>query len=241
MKVLQTFIGAGSRQTFLTVVTVFSATACDRQTNASLESYRALANRATVEATQQNLGLEKSIPTRDVTAKLAAASLILSREDLIPCASLPPRKLTIDNERVIWLDGSWSNYARPFIVKGSVQSDQCRLELHPTGKFNLHLGARDAFVRGDQIRFLLANTNGDALYTPANQGHVSCIQKNSVFEVAYDGNVLGQSPISYVMNESIPLELTPHVCLARVLDESKKALPEWVFVILSLPEKKNSN
>ena len=204
---------------------------CEQTNRARLDSYRALATRPPANIKQRPHSLAEDRFAQFASAKLAAASLILTSEDLIPCVSLPPRKLTTSSGQDIWLDGSWSNYARPFVVKGSAQSGLCRLEIHPNGTNNLNLGGRDAFVRGDRIRILMTGPTGDSLFPPSNQGYVKCLQKQNQFEVSYEGLVIGQTAVSYVMNESIPLELNQRVCLARVLDESKKAMPDWVFIL----------
>jgi hypothetical protein len=204
---------------------------CEQTHKARLDSYRALATRSPSNGTQRPHSLDEDRFAQSASAKLAAASLILLREDLIPCASLPPRKLTTANGQEIWLDGSWSNYARPFVVKGSAQSGLCRLEIHPNGTNNLNLGGREAFVRGERIRILMSGPAGDSLFPPSNQGYVKCLQKQNHFEVSYEGLVIGQTSVSYVMNESIPLELNQRVCLARILDSSKKAMPDWVFIL----------
>lgn len=207
--------------------------ACESEHKARLESYRALATRPPTNAKLPANSLNEDRFAQNVTAKLSAASLILSHEDLIPCSSLPARRLTTSTGKVVWLDGQWSNFARPFVVKGSAQSGLCRLELHPQGSTPLNPSGRDAFVRGEQIRILLAAQNGEALFPPSNNGFVKCLQKQNAFEISYEGVVLGQAPISYVMNESIPLEMAPRVCLARILDESKNITSEWVFVLPS--------
>ncbi|MEY3902407.1 MAG: hypothetical protein RL189_1713 [Pseudomonadota bacterium] len=203
---------------------------CGQQHKARLDSYRALATRKPTSSPMSSEDSKKST-NQHQNAQLAAASLVLSREDLIPCASLPARQLTLTNGTVLWLDGSWSNYARPFIVKGSAQSGVCRIELHPTGTSNLNLGGRDAFVRGSEVRVLLSGPNGESLFPPSNNGFVKCMQKNNSFEITYEGALLGYSAVSYVMNESVPLELNQRVCLARILDASKNAMSEWVFIL----------
>lgn len=203
---------------------------CGQQHKARLESYRALATQKPTAAPTDDETDQKT-NNQQQNAQLAAASLVLSREDLIPCASLPPRQLTISDGTVLWIDGSWSSYARPFIVKGSAQSGICRLELHPTGTSNYNLGGRDAFVRGSEIRVLLSGANGESQFPPSNNGFVKCMQKNNSFEITYEGVLLGSSAVSYVMNESVPLELNQRVCLARILDASKTAMSEWVFIL----------
>jgi hypothetical protein len=164
-------------------------------------------------------------------ATLAAASQILSQDDILPCDALPARRLTLSSGEVLWLDGSWSNSVRPFIVKGSVQSNMCRLELHPSGATKTLLGGRDAFARGWQIRILLKGSNGEALFPPSNAGVVSCVKNQNSFDIQYDGVSLGESALSFVMNESIPLDLNPRVCLARLLDQSRQPTSEWVFIV----------
>jgi hypothetical protein len=217
--------------TFTTLTLLQCAISCSREHKARLDSYRALATRGPNPSQRTSDLQNDESSTRPSIARLAAASLILVREDLLPCSSLPPRKLTTPTGEVYWLDGSWSTHARSFIVKGSAQSGLCRIELHPTGASNLPLGGRETFVRGEQIRFLLAGHDGEAVYPPSNRGFVKCLEKQNSFEVSYEGQVLGQSGVSYVMNESIHLELHPRVCLARVLDEAKKPTPEWVFIL----------
>lgn len=204
---------------------------CGQQHKARLDSYRALATQKPTSSSTDSKIPQKNVINQQQIAQLAAASLVLSREDLIPCASLPPRQLTMADGTVLWLDGSWSNYARPFVVKGSAQSGMCRLELHPTGTSNLNLGGRDAFVRGSEVRVLLSGANGESLFPPSNNGFVKCMQKNNNFEITYEGVLLGYSAVSYVMNESVPLELNQRVCLARMLDASKTAKSEWVFIL----------
>ncbi len=217
--------------TFTTLALLQCVISCSREHKARLDSYRALATRGpNTPQNRTDLQNDES-STRPPLARLAAASMILVREDLLPCSSLPPRKLTTPTGEVYWLDGSWSAHARTFIVKGSAQSGLCRIELHPTGASNLPLGGRETFVRGEQIRFLLAGHDGEAVYPPSNRGYVKCLEKQNSFEVSYEGQVLGQSGVSYVMNESVHLELHPRVCLARVLDEAKKPTPEWVFIL----------
>lgn|GEM_PF-807075 len=194
-----------------------------------LESYRALAAR------ENSLGkistAQQTDPSHPGNAQLFASSLLLSREDLLPCESLPPRRLTQSDGRVTWVDGSWSNMARPFVVKGSAQSGLCRLEIRPKGSVVLNPGQKDAFVRGPQIRVLLATPSGDALIPSANQGVVHCAEREGEFEVSFEGFSLGRSSVGYVMNEGLPLELSSSVCLARLLNEERKALNEWVFII----------
>jgi hypothetical protein len=208
------------------------AVSCTREYSARLESYRALVTRGPADAANlKNESAGLSTQPELPSARLSAASFILSREDLIPCSSLPPRKLTSTNGEVFWLDGNWSNFARPFIVKGSAQSGLCRIELHPYGPSNLPLGGKDTFVRQEQIRFLISTASGDSIFPPSNRGFVKCYEKQNQFEVSYEGLVLGQTSISYVMNESIHLELHPRVCLARLLDAAKKPTPEWVFIL----------
>lgn len=204
---------------------------CGPTYKARLDSYRALATRVPANGRQHPHSLDEDRFVQSASAKLAAASLILLREDLIPCASLPPRKLTTANGQEMWLDGSWSNYARPFVVKGSAQSGLCRLEIHPNGTNNLNLGGREAFVRGERIRILINSPAGDSSFPPSNQGFVKCLEKQNQFEISYEGLVIGQTAVSYVMNEAIPLELNQRVCLARILDDSKKAMPDWVFIL----------
>lgn len=212
---------------------------CEQQQKARLDAYRALATRSPEQQLNARVSDEHESGDRNQTAKLAAASLILPHEDLIPCSSLPPRRLTTSTGTVYWLDGSWSNYARPFVVKGSAQSGVCRLELHPMGAVSLGLGGRDAFVRGDNIRVLVTGRSGDALFPPANGGIVKCLEAQNAFEITYEGIPIGQTAVSYVMNESIPLELAPRVCLARVLDEFKKATSEWIFILPSEEPRNN--
>lgn len=204
---------------------------CTRGYSARLDDYRALVTRGPTEKSAEN---DKSgLPDQPEfpSARLSAASFILSREDLIPCASLPPRKLTSSTGEIFWLDGNWSTHTRPFIVKGRAQTGLCKIELHPYGPSNLPLGGRDTFVRNEQIRFLITTVSGDSIFPPSNRGFVKCTEKQNQFEVTYDGIVLGQSAVSYVMNESIHLELNPRVCLARVLDEAKNPTQEWVFIL----------
>ncbi|NBX18436.1 MAG: hypothetical protein EBR09_13850 [Proteobacteria bacterium] len=203
------------------------AAGCTRGYNARLDDYKSYVTRGPSDKKEAALAGNHTLPV----ARLSAASFILSREDLIPCASLPPRKLTSASGEIFWLDGSWSNNARPFVVKGSAQSGLCKLELHPFGPSNLPLGGRETFVRDEQIRFLISAANGDSTFPPSNRGWVKCQEKQNQFEILYDGLLLGQSAISYVTNESIHLELHPRVCLARILDGSKSPTQEWVFII----------
>jgi hypothetical protein len=194
-----------------------------------LESYRALAARQNdTENVVTNSQLDES---HAGNAQLFASSLLLSREDLLPCESLPPRRLTRSDGMVNWVDGSWSNMARPFVVKGSAQSGLCRLEIRPKGSVVLNPGQKDAFVRGSQIRIVLATPGGDALIPQENQGIVQCAERDGGFDVSYESFSLGRSSIGYVMNEGLPLELGSRVCLARLLNEERKALNEWVFIV----------
>lgn len=194
-----------------------------------LESYRALVTR------QANDKVSPAGETEDTTtpgnAQLSAASLLLSREDLLPCESLPPRKLAQTNGESAWVDGSWSNYARAFIIKGSAQSGLCRLEIRPVGQITLNPGGKDAFVKGSQIRVILATPSGDALIPPANQGIVHCDEREGSLAVSFEGFQLGKSQISYVMNEAVPIELAKRVCMARLLDDNRKASNAWVFIL----------
>jgi hypothetical protein len=198
---------------------------------ARLESYRALATRPSGDSSDKNQNGTHPEENLMASAQLSAASLLLSREDLLPCDSLPPRRLTQGDGQTAWVDGSWSQYARPFIVKGSAQSGMCSLEIRPVGQISLNPGGKDAFVRGSQIRILLTSPSGDTLIPPANHGVVTCTERDGVFQVTFDGHALGKSNISYVMNEAIPLELAPRTCMARTLDEARKPKNEWVFIL----------
>lgn len=194
-----------------------------------LESYRALAARQAND--KSSAPSQTQAATISGNAQLSAASLLLSREDLLPCESLPPRKLAQNSGESAWVDGSWSNYARAFIVKGSAQSGLCKLEIRPVGQITLNPGGIDAFVRGGQIRVILATPNGDALIPPANQGIVHCNEREGSLDVSFEGFHLGKSHISYVMNEAVPVELAPRVCMARLLDDNRKARNDWVFIL----------
>jgi len=208
---------------------------CNGGQRARLDSYRALATRqAPANQSNSTLAGHNDENRFSSSGKLSAASLILSREDLLPCQSLPPRKLTLADGEISWVDGSWANFARPFIIKGSAQSGLCRLEIHPLGQVSLNPGSKDAFVRDSQIRILLATPNGDALVSQSNDGKVRCQPREASFEISFDGVLLGRSQISYVMNESIPLDLTPRVCMARILDGNRRAKNEWVFILPTL-------
>lgn len=194
-----------------------------------LESYRALAGRQSSDKSSEES--DNNHHSEMASARLSAASLLLSREDLLPCDSLPPRRLSQTDGQISWVDGSWALQARPFIVKGSAQSGLCALEIRPIGQAILNPGEKDPFVRGSQIRVLLTTPAGDTLIPPANQGVVQCKEKDGTFVITYEGYLVGKSNISYVMSEAIPLELSPRVCLARMLDENRAVKNEWVFIL----------
>ncbi|MEN9528298.1 MAG: hypothetical protein RI932_171 [Pseudomonadota bacterium] len=224
------FVGWSVRRTASVVALLAFTAGCQGgNQHGRLESYRALAARQKVAESKASEHHNDS--THPGNAQLFASSLLLSREDLLPCESLPPRRLTQSDGVVAWVDGSWSSMARPFVVKGSAQSGLCRLEIRPKGSVVLNPGQKDAFVRGSQIRVLLATPSGEALIPPANQGVVHCAEREGAFEVSFEGFNLGRSSVGYVMNEALPLELGSRVCLARLLNDERKALNEWVFII----------
>lgn len=195
---------------------------------ARLESYRALAARE--QDSQKRNGAHADIEVLS-SAQLSAASLVLQREDLIPCEELPPRKLTFSDGEVTWVDGGWAQHARPFVVKGSAQSGLCALEVRPLGQVSLNPGGADPFIRGQNIRFLLTTSSGDSFIPADNQPLVNCTESNGSFDISYQGIRLGQSPVSYVMNEAVPLDIAPRICLARVLSSEKIAKNEWMFIL----------
>jgi hypothetical protein len=205
-------------------------TACQGQgRRARLESYRSLALQ---QKAQLNVDSPKNNePLTTINAKISAASTTLSREDLLPCESLPPRKLTHANGRVLWLDGSWAKQARVYLVKGPAESNFCQLEIRPWGHVNINPGGKDAFIRGRQIHLLLTNPDGDTYIPPNEGGRVHCNEYESRFRVTAGKTVLGSSPISYVANEGVPLMLAPRVCLARLLSAEQIPQNEWALLI----------
>ncbi|MEY4064485.1 MAG: hypothetical protein RIR26_693 [Pseudomonadota bacterium] len=193
-----------------------------------LESYRALAARETDSGKKANAHSDSQLFSN---AQLSSASLVLQREDLIPCEELPPRKLNLADGEMVWVDGGWAHHARPFIVKGSAQSGVCALEVRPLGQVSLNPGGNDPFIRGKQIRFLLTTASGDAVIPADSEPLVNCSESNGAFDVSFEGIHIGKSPISYVMNEAVPLDLAPRICLARVLSADRIAKNEWMFIL----------
>lgn len=208
----------------------FLVSACEgRGRRARLESYRSLALQQKINQIENH---EPNIEEDAVfSARLSSASATLTREDLLPCDSLPPRKLTHSDGRVTWLDGSWARLAKAYIVKGAAETEQCHLEIRPWGHVNINPGGKDAFIRGRQIHVMLANPNGDTYIPPNNGGRVRCVEFNGVFKVTSDRALVGTSQISYVTKEGVPLELASKVCLARMLSSEQVPQNEWALII----------
>ena len=203
---------------------------------ARLESYRSLALKQKInkEKKQEQGDSPAQFNENIFSARISAASATLTREDLLPCESLPPRKLTYANGRVSWLDGSWARQARAYIVKGKAETENCHLEIRPWGHVNINPGGKDAFIRGQQIHVLLTNPNGDTFIPPNNSGQVRCKELNGAFQVTTENAVIWNSQISYVTNEGVPLELASKVCLARFLSSEQVPQTDWAIIIPAL-------
>jgi hypothetical protein len=214
-----------------------SLTACQGDgRRARLESYRSLALKQKIKLEQNQEQGSSAVQKQEFifSARLSASSTTLTREDLLPCESLPPRKLTYGDGRVSWLDGSWARQARAYIVKGSAETESCHLEIRPWGHVNINPGGKDAFIRGRQIHILLSNPNGETFIPPNTSGLVRCSELNGKFQITTENAVIGNSPISYVTNEGVPLELASKVCLARILSSEQVPQSDWAIVIPAL-------
>ncbi|MEY2986555.1 MAG: hypothetical protein RJB13_76, partial [Pseudomonadota bacterium] len=118
-----------------------SVTACQGDgRRARLESYRSLAlkQETKLEQSQEQENTSVLLNGSKFGARLSASSATLTREDFLPCESLPPRKLTYADGRVQWIDGSWARQARAYIVKGGAETNICRLEIRPWGHVNIN-------------------------------------------------------------------------------------------------------
>lgn len=211
-----------------------SVTACEGNgRRARLESYRSLAlkQKMKLEQTQEQEKATSLFGESSFSARLSASTTTLTREDLLPCESLPPRKLTYADGRVRWLDGSWARQARAYIVKGSAETDVCHLEIRPWGHVNINPGGKDAFIRGRQIHVLLTNPNGDTFVPPSSAGRVRCMEFEGTFRISAENAVIGSSPITYVTNEGVPLELASKVCLARFLSSEQVPQTDWAIIV----------
>lgn len=203
---------------------------------AYLQSHRSLSLQQNLkkDKDEQKSGSSETLIDSMLNARISASTAALAREDLLPCESLPPRKLTYTDGRVNWLDGSWARQARAYVVKGSAETDICHLEIRPWGHININPGGKDAFIRGRQIHVLLANPNGDTFVPPSNAGRVRCVERDGSFQITAENTFIGNSPISYVTNEGVPLVLASKVCLARFLSSEQVPLNEWALVIPAL-------